>query len=117
MEQNNGQRLADALSSKGKATGGRKKASNELVLAAQLNQTREAVIALRKQVAEQEQIIATLQNQVSFLETQNLQRENERLRAEHNLELGQRLEKDANGEWWVVDEPAAQGGLNGTTPA
>lgn len=87
------------------------KASGEFVLAAQLNQSRETIINLRKQVAEQEQIIAQLQNQVSFLEVQNLTRENEKLREDHGLKIGQQLIQE-NGEWFVVEAPAQ--GSNGT---
>jgi uncharacterized coiled-coil protein SlyX len=80
----------------------RKKASPELVLAAHLNQAREQIIALRKQVAEQEQIIAQLQNQVAFFEIQAVNKENEKLRLEHGLKLGQQIVQD-NGEWWVIE--------------
>jgi len=103
MEQNR-VKSVESLNTATKAVSNRKKASAEFVMAAQLNQTRETVIALRRQVAEQEHIISTLQNQVAFLEVQNLQRENEKLRDEHGLKIGQKLEKDASGEWWIVDE-------------
>lgn len=113
MESNRVQKQVDSLNGALKAAvPTRKKASAEFVMAAQLNQTRETVIALRKQIAEQEQIISTLQNQVSFLEVQNLQRENERLRDEQGLKIGQKLEKDASGEWWIVDESAGANGVS-----
>jgi len=98
MEQN---RVANVTKS-GTTTVARKKASAELVLAAHLNQAREQIIVLRKQLVEQEQIIAQLQNQVAFLEIQNITKENEKLRDEHGLRLGAQLVQD-NGEWYLVE--------------
>lgn len=93
----------DAVKTTKPATPSRRKAPGDLVLAAQLNQAREVIIALRRQLSEQEDIISQLQKHVSTLEVQNLTRENEKLREEHGLKIGQQLVQE-NGEWWVVEE-------------
>lgn len=82
----------------------RRKASGEFVLAAQLNQARETIAALLGQIADQEQTIATLQQRLASIELQNVQNENEKLRAQHGLTVGLKLEKDQNGEWWILEE-------------
>lgn len=85
----------------------RKKASAEFVLAAQLNQARETIVSLLNQVAEQEQSIATLQQRLAMVELQNVQRENEKLREQHGLKIGVKLEKDPAGEWWILEDAPA----------
>ena len=82
----------------------RKKASAEFVLAAQLNQARETIVNLLNRVAEQDQTIAALQQQLALVELQNVQRENEKLREQHGLKIGVKLEKDPTGEWWILEE-------------
>lgn len=84
--------------------GARKKASAEYVLAAQLNQARETIVSLLNQIAEQEQSIAALQQRVALSELQAIQRENEKLREQHGLKVGAKLEKDQAGDWWIVEE-------------
>jgi|SRR5277367_4199627 len=86
----------------------RKKASAEFVLAAQLNQARETIVSLLNQVAEQEQSIATLQQRLAMVELQNVQRENEKLREQHGLKIGVKLEKDPAGEWWILEDAQAK---------
>lgn len=82
----------------------RKKASAEYILAAQLNQARETIVSLLNQIAEQEQNIAALQQRVALSELQTIQRENEKLREQHGLKVGVKLEKDQAGDWWIVEE-------------
>lgn len=84
----------------------KKPASAEMVLAAQLHQTREVVINLRKTVAEQEQVIAQLQAANYALEAQKLEADNTELREKFGLKNGQRLEKDEQGTWVIVEETA-----------
>jgi uncharacterized coiled-coil protein SlyX len=85
----------------------RKKASTEYVLAAQLNQARETIASLLGQVADQEQTIATLNQRLAMIELQNVQRENEKLREQHGLKVGAKLERDPAGEWWILEEAQA----------
>lgn len=82
----------------------RKKASAEYVLAAQLNQARETIVSLLNQIAEQEQTIAALQQRVALSELQTIQKENEKLREQHGLKVGAKLEKDQAGDWWILEE-------------
>lgn len=84
----------------------KKLASAETVLAAQLHQAREAIMALRKTVTEQEQVIAQLQAANYTLEVQRMDSDNAALREKYGLKTGQRLERDETGSWVIVEDAA-----------
>jgi len=86
----------------------KRKASAEFVLAAQLNQARESIVNLLNRVAEQDQTIAALQQQLALVELQNVQKENEKLREEHGLKIGVKLEKDPAGDWWILEDAQSE---------
>jgi len=75
----------------------KKRADTLLVLAAHLYEARGTIIVLRRQISEQEKLIAKL-------EIQATQRENEEIKKTYGLNKGLKLEKDENGDWWVVEE-------------
>lgn len=84
-------------------------ATAEFVLAAQLHQAREQIIELKKQMVSQEQIIAQLQAASAAFEVQTLTTENEKLRIQFGLKTGQRLEKNEDGMWSVIDASESEG--------
>jgi hypothetical protein len=102
----NGQSINEVVAQKAAAP--KVKATQEMVLAAHLNQTREQVIQMRGQIAQQEQIISQLQVENAKLEIAMLQSENQKLRDQYGLTEGLKFEKDAEGQWWLASSEAQE---------
>lgn len=87
------------------------KASEEMILAAQLNQAREQIIQLKSQIVQQESIISQLQVENAKLEIASIRSENEKLREQYSLKEGLKFEKDKEGQWWFTEVSDTQAGV------